>query len=493
MASHIARTVRRASSFPSGPPAKPAMPHIALPLRPGAAHERLVPGAQALDDTSLVVLDAGVRLGRGAEAPGALGRPDDGAQGRREGLGIAGRDEDAGFPVTHRIGNAPDPGRDDRPRGCHPLEDGVGKGLGDRAQHGHVEQVMEVERRRESARELNASVQLQRPCQAGQLGALRSVTDTHEVRSRNRRRDARERFEESRVILVAIQASDDPDRQRVGGGAQAGAPGGSFPGRHWDESILREAVGGADGPTAWDPLPSRQQRGNAGTVCEHAVGGAAGPSIRDRMGPPGGRARVPPAAARHPERNPSETRPRYSEEVAVEVVRVEDIEARPGQEPGEADPLTYRARPVQVPQRHAHQLGRSLLEAGPQRAIRLKVDDGELKPLVTELLGPPDRVELCAADLEVVDTEGESNHRAHYPRVDTHAPATWATPATAQIRDDVAAGWSIARLPAESPPTLPERLHQPGRSASTCQFRARVGPGAYDPRQRRGISTTNRS
>ena len=199
------------------------------------------------------------------------------------------------------------------------------------------------------------------------------------------------------------------------------------------------------------------------------------------MRPASARARVPPAAARHHERNASETRPRYSEDIAVEVVGVEDVEARPGQESGEPDPLTDRARPVHVPQRHAHQLGRSPLEAGPQRAIRLKVDDGKVKPLVTEMLGPPDCVELCAADLEVVDTKRESNHRAHYPRVDTHAPATWATPATAQIRDDVAAGWSIARLPPESQPTLPERLHQPGRWASTCQSGARVGPGAYDP------------
>src|SRR5204863_8689877 len=138
-------------------------------------------------------------------------------------------------------------------------------------------------------------------------------------------------------------------------------------------------------------------------------------------------------------------------------VGVQDVGVRPGKESCEQDLLTDRVRSVHFPQRHAHKLGRSKLEAGPQRAIRLKVDDGKVKPLVTEMLGPPDFVELCAADLEVVDTKRESNHRAHYPRVDAHAPATWATPATAQIRDDVAAGWSIARLPPESQPTLPER------------------------------------
>src|SRR3989442_11450871 len=117
MASHIARTVRAASSAPRGHPANPAMPHTALRLRPGTGHQRFVPVAEALDDTTLMVLGAGVCLGRGAEAPGPFGRLDDGTQGRREGLGIPGRDEDASFAVTHRVGNAPDPGRDDGPRG----------------------------------------------------------------------------------------------------------------------------------------------------------------------------------------------------------------------------------------------------------------------------------------------------------------------------------------------------------------------------------------
>src|SRR5207248_2738683 len=147
----------------------------------------------------------------------------------------------------------------------------------------------------------------------------------------------------SRMILVAIQASDDADHQRVGGDAHAGAPGGSLRERHRDERILSQAVGDADDLPTWDPVPSHQQRGNAGAVGEHAVSGAAGPSIRDRMDPARARARVPPAAARHHERNAGETRPRYSEGVAIDVVGVEDIEARPGQEFGETDSLTYRA------------------------------------------------------------------------------------------------------------------------------------------------------
>jgi hypothetical protein len=218
------------------------------------------------------------------------------------------------------------------------------------------------------------------------------------------------------MILVAIQARDDADHQRVSGHAQPSAPRGSFRGRHRDEGILREAVGDADDLLRWDAVPSRQQGGNAGAVCEDAVGGAARPAIRDRVDGARARARVPPAAARHHQGNPSEARPRYSEDVAVEVVSVEDVAARPRQKPGEADALSYRARPVQVPQRQAYQLCRRPLEASPQRAIYLKVDDGELKPLGTEMLSPPNRVELGAANLEVVDTEREPNHGAQYPR-----------------------------------------------------------------------------
>src|SRR6266446_1468692 len=69
MASHIARTVRAASSAPRGHPANPAMPHTALRLRPGTGHQRFVPVAEALDDTTLMVLGAGVCLGRGAAIP----------------------------------------------------------------------------------------------------------------------------------------------------------------------------------------------------------------------------------------------------------------------------------------------------------------------------------------------------------------------------------------------------------------------------------------
>jgi len=58
-----------------------------------------------------------------------------------------------------------------------------------------------------------------------------------------------------------------------------------------------------------------------------------------------------------------------------------------------------------------------LLITGPQRAIRLQVDDGKLKLFRTEMLSPPNRVELGAADLEVVDAEREPNHRSQSLKV----------------------------------------------------------------------------
>jgi len=147
------------------------------------------------------------------------------------------------------------------------------------------------------------------------------------------------------------------------------------------------------------------------------MGGAARPSVRDPVDTARDRARVPPAAARHHSRDADEARPRYSKDVAVDVVCVEDIDARASQEPGKADSLTHRARPIQTPQRQVYQLRAGLLVASPQGAVRVKVDNGKLKPLRTEVLGPANRVELGAADLEVVDAEREPNHRSQSLKV----------------------------------------------------------------------------
>ncbi len=93
---------------------------------------------------SLVVLGAGARLRRDAETPGPLGHVDDGLQGCRKGVGIAGGDEDASLTVTHCVGNTADSRRNHGPRGRHRLENGIGKGLRHRGEHGDVEQVVEV-------------------------------------------------------------------------------------------------------------------------------------------------------------------------------------------------------------------------------------------------------------------------------------------------------------------------------------------------------------
>src|SRR5437016_11807181 len=78
IASHMARTVRAASSAPSCHPANTAMPHICLRLRPRPEHDRLIPGTQVLDHPSFAVLGAGVGLGGGAERLGSAGRVDHG-------------------------------------------------------------------------------------------------------------------------------------------------------------------------------------------------------------------------------------------------------------------------------------------------------------------------------------------------------------------------------------------------------------------------------
>src|SRR5207247_1379552 len=119
IASHMARTARPPSSAPSGHPANPAMPHIALRLRPGARSERLVPGAQPLDDTTFVVFRADIGLGRPAQRLRALGCVVDGPKRCRQGVGIAGGNEHPSLPVVDGVRYPADAGRDHGPPGRH--------------------------------------------------------------------------------------------------------------------------------------------------------------------------------------------------------------------------------------------------------------------------------------------------------------------------------------------------------------------------------------
>src|SRR5947199_224917 len=80
------------------------------------------------------------------------------------------------------------------------------------------------------------------------------------------------------------------------------------------------------------------------------------------------------------------------------------------QEPRQADALPHCGRTVHVPQRQMHQPDASLLVAGSQWPVRLKMNHGQLEPLGAQMLSPPNRVELGAADLEIVDAVREPNH-----------------------------------------------------------------------------------
>src|SRR6266513_1457525 len=419
IASHIVRTVRAASSSPNGHPAKPAMPHIALRPHPGGGHERLVPGAQALDDTTLMIFRAGVCLCGSAEGLRSPGRLDDGAEGCGEGSGIAGRHEHAGFTVAERVGHSADAGRDHGPRGRHALENRIGERFGDRAQHRHVEQMIEVEPRCQGTGELDAPVQVQTIGQAGELGALRPVTHADEVGPRNVRRDAGERVEQRRVILVAIQSGDDADDQRVGRDVQPGAPGGSLADRQGPEGVFGQTVGDADDLRRRNAILVRQERGHGRAVRDHAVGCAVRPAVCDLLRP--SLSQLPPPPARYHGRNSSNTSPRHAEDVAADVLGVKHLDALAAQEPRQADPVSDRARPIQAPQRHVHQVGAGLHETRTQGTVRPKVNDGYAEPLAAETLDPPERVELRAADLESLDAESEPNHGSQ-PSVVPGAP-----------------------------------------------------------------------
>jgi len=93
------------------------------------------------------------------------------------------------------------------------------------------------------------------------------------------------------------------------------------------------------------------------------------------------------------------------------------------------------------------------LVASPQGSIRLKVDDGQPKPLGAEMLGPSNRVELGATDLESVDAERESNHRSPNPMVTTQVSRAGGGEDGARAQDPLAAGPTI---------THPQKKETPG-------------------------------
>jgi len=124
------------------PPAKPAMPHIALRLRPGGRRERLVPGTQALDGTTLVVLRASVCLPpcRGLARSGVSRT----AVGRRRARRGRQRNEHAGLAVMDGIWHAPTLSL--RRAARRPWPQARIREARRRAEHRDVEQVVQIER-----------------------------------------------------------------------------------------------------------------------------------------------------------------------------------------------------------------------------------------------------------------------------------------------------------------------------------------------------------
>src|SRR5206468_11217154 len=105
-------------------------------------------------------------------------------------------------------------------------------------------------------------------------------------------------------------------------------------------------------------------------------------------------------------------RPQHAKDVAVDLVGMEHLDALAREESRQANPLTQCPWAVRVPQRHVHEPRPRPLVTAPQRAVRLEVHHRQLKTLGAQTLGPPHRVELGAADLEVIDAEREPNHRS---------------------------------------------------------------------------------
>ena len=137
--------------------------------------------------------------------------------------------------------------------------------------------------------------------------------------------DLSERAEKGCMILDAVQASDDADHRPVGWHVQPGAPGSSLRGRQCLEGIIAQAVRHADDLGGRDSLLSGQQRGHTRAVRQHTVGGAVRPPVHnplDRTLAP-----LPPAAARDHSGDSAETSPRHAEDIAVDVVGVEHLDA----------------------------------------------------------------------------------------------------------------------------------------------------------------------
>ncbi len=164
------------------------------------------------------------------------------------------------------------------------------------------------------------------------------------------------------MIFETVQTRGDADQRRVVGHVQRGAPRGALGGREVLKRPLRDAIRHADDSRGRDPIFARHQRRHTGAVRDDTMRGAACPTVRDAM------RRAPvagaPAAARDHGRHAGDARPRDSEDVAVDLLRVKYLDPLLREAPGETDALHESMWPVEMAQRHMNEPRACLFKAG---------------------------------------------------------------------------------------------------------------------------------
>jgi hypothetical protein len=233
----------------------------------------------------------------------------------------------------------------------------------------------------------------------------RAVPDEHEMRRGPLGVDGRERIDEGGVILHRNQTRDAANQHGIGRNSPCPAHLGSRFLRDRREGLVVGEVGDRPDATGRKMIAGLHRSRDFRAVGEHGARQAKRRGVAKAKLPIG--QRMPPSPARDHDGSSGDRCPHRREDVAVHVVRMNDLHLLGTEIPQEPQALGDHRRTVQAAQVERDDGDADGAIAVAQRTIGTDADDPQIEASAIEPFGRADGVQLGTAEPHVVDDEDD--------------------------------------------------------------------------------------